>query len=324
MIAAPTPRYRNILVIKLGALGDFIQALGAMKAIRSHHKGAQITILTTAPFESLARDCGYFDRIIIDKKPKFYDLKGWMTLCNTLSGGKFERVYDLQNNDRTSFYLKILSPRPEWVGAAKGASHRNASKSRTAGHAFDGHKETLALAGIKNVQVDTLNWMKDNISYFALQPPYVLLVPGCAPSRPEKRWPAENYARLAKALAAMGYQPVILGTDSEKEIAAQIHKECPAALDLTAKTNLKHIATLARGAAGAIGNDTGPLHLIAASGCHSVALFSGHSDPVKHKPLGKDVKIVRRSDMRDIDVQDVLDALSPQETGQDAKPAVLH
>ena len=42
---------QRILVIKLGALGDFIYALGPMAAIRRHHKDARITLLTTAPFE---------------------------------------------------------------------------------------------------------------------------------------------------------------------------------------------------------------------------------------------------------------------------------
>jgi hypothetical protein len=43
----------RILVIKLSALGDFIQATGPMKAIRTHHPDARITLLTTAPFEAV-------------------------------------------------------------------------------------------------------------------------------------------------------------------------------------------------------------------------------------------------------------------------------
>ena len=51
----------KILVIKLGALGDFIQATGPFKAIRQHHRGAHITLLTTPPFVSLASDSSWFD-----------------------------------------------------------------------------------------------------------------------------------------------------------------------------------------------------------------------------------------------------------------------
>ena len=47
-----TPR---ILIIKLGALGDFAQAFGPFAAIRAHHPAAEITLLTTPPFAPLAR-----------------------------------------------------------------------------------------------------------------------------------------------------------------------------------------------------------------------------------------------------------------------------
>jgi hypothetical protein len=49
----------RVLVIKLGALGDFVQALGPMAAIKHHHAGAPITLLTTQPFAAFARATGY-------------------------------------------------------------------------------------------------------------------------------------------------------------------------------------------------------------------------------------------------------------------------
>ncbi len=62
----------QILVIKLGALGDFVQALGPMRAIRDHHPDSEITLLTTAPFEDLAWASKTIDQIWIDKRPRFY------------------------------------------------------------------------------------------------------------------------------------------------------------------------------------------------------------------------------------------------------------
>ncbi|MEC7538546.1 MAG: ADP-heptose--LPS heptosyltransferase, partial [Pseudomonadota bacterium] len=41
---------RPVLVIKLGALGDFVQALGPFSAIRAHHADQRIALLTTPPF----------------------------------------------------------------------------------------------------------------------------------------------------------------------------------------------------------------------------------------------------------------------------------
>ena len=46
-------RKRRILVIKLGALGDFILATGPFAAIRTAHPHDEIVLLTTAPFAEI-------------------------------------------------------------------------------------------------------------------------------------------------------------------------------------------------------------------------------------------------------------------------------
>ncbi len=303
---------QRILIIKLSALGDFIQALGPMAAIRRRHKDAHITLLTTKPFEKFAEECGYFDEIWIDKRPKLLNLKSWSDLRKNLNAAKFTRIYDLQNNDRTTFYFNLLKTKPEWVGTAPGASHRNTSEQRTASHAFDGHVQTLGLAGIKDIEIDQLEWMKGDLSTFAIKAPYVLLVPGSAPNRPEKRWPADKYSQLAKILASMGYQPVLIGTKDEANVTTKIAQSCPEALDLTGRTNLHQIASLAREAAGAIGNDTGPMHLISATGCPCLALFSSHSDPVRHAPKGANIHILQKNELKDLESEEIVENFKPR------------
>lgn len=284
--------HKNILVIKLGALGDFIQSLGPMKAIRKYHPDSTVTLLTTKPFQGFAEKCGYFDDIWLDKRPKWHQPLDWLALRKKLNAGHFARVYDLQNNDRTALYLKLFSPHPEWVGAAPGASHRNTSPERTAGLAYHGHVQTLGLAGIHNVEIDTMDWIGADLQKFNLQTPYALIVPGSAPTRPEKRWPAEYYVSLCQQLSNQGIQPVLIGTDAEKTITGQIAQDCKTCLDLTGKTSLDDIVALGRGAACAIGNDTGPMHMIAPTGTKTFVLFTRHSNPVRHAPIGNDVQIV--------------------------------
>lgn len=298
----------NILVIKLSALGDFIQALGPMSAIRKHHPNAKITLLTTKMFKAFGKRCGYFDEVIIDKRPKTFDISGWLSLRKTLISGKFTRVYDLQNNDRTSLYFKLFigANTPEWVGIAKGASHRNTSPERTAGHAFEGHKQTLGLVGINNIEIDDLSWIDENLSEFTLPKPYVLLIPGSAPQHPQKRWSHEKYAELAHHLLKKKYHPVLLGTDAEKNVTSAIKNTCNGVLDLTGQTSLFQIAALAHNADGAIGNDTGPMHMIGPTGCLSIVLFSGHSNPARHAPKGKRVITTQKQNINDIDVIEVL------------------
>ena len=313
----------KILIIKLGALGDFIQALGPMAAIRRHHPHAKIILMTTKPFEKFAEDCGYFDGVLVDERPGTLNIPAWLRLRKDLNSENFTRVYDLQNNDRTGFYFKLFSKKPEWVGIAKGASHRNTDPDRSIGHAFDGHAQTLRLAGINDVKIDTLEWMQAKIDSFPLRKPYVLLVPGSAPARPEKRWPADHYARLAQILVQLGYQPVLIGGSAEAEAVEKIMRACPEAVNLVGQTSLQQIAVLARDAAAAIGNDTGPMHLIAATGCPCLALFSKTSNPVKHAPMGANVTVILESDLKNLSPEKVLESFRPRQEPP-KKSAALH
>lgn len=299
----------HILVIKLGALGDFVQALGPMAAIRRHHPGDRITLLTTAPFAALGQACGYADDVAVDRRPRWYDAGGWLALRRFLNGGGFSRVYDLQNNDRTSLYMRLFSKRPEWVGAARGASHRNASKARTAGTALAGHIQTLALAGIRDTGIDDLGWVSADIARFSLPARYALLVPGSAPQHPRKRWPAAHYGALACHLAGTGVTPVVLGTAAEKECMQEIRRACPQTRDLSGQTDFLDIIALARGAACAVGNDTGPMHLIAPTGCPSLVLFSDASNPARHAPAGARVRTLVRGDLALLSPEEVRDHL---------------
>lgn len=312
-----TVAQERILIIKLGAFGDFIQALGPMAAIRRHHPDAHITLLTTEPFITLARESGYADVIWTDRRPKWTQPKKLKDLAVRLRGGQFTRVYDLQNNDRTAGYLWLFglhrARHPEWVGAGFGASHRNASKERSAGHAFDGHVQTLALAGIHDVTIDDLRWVKSDTAPFGLPHPYVLLVPGSAPSRTEKRWPAESYAALARVLYERGYVPVVIGTTQEDSLGEIIKKSCPETINLCGRTSLMDLVALARAAAAAIGNDTGPVHLIAPTGCPTVVLFSSYSSPLRHAPLGARVRTIQPESLQSYSADDLLKELSPRD-----------
>lgn len=303
---------QHILVIKLGALGDFIYATGAMAAIRRHHPQDKITLLTTQPFEKLGRACGYFDDVWVDQKPNKFNLLGWAVLRKRLNSRHFARVYDLQNNDRTSLYFRLFSPRPEWVGAAKGASHRNASPERTAGHAFAGHQHTLALAGITDVHLDPLVWMKGHISAFPLHSPYVLIVAGCSPDHPEKRWPIAHFRAVVGKLLLRGYQPVMIGTKDDADATSEICRGFDGVLDLTGQTGLFDLPDLARGAICAIGNDTGPMHICALAGCPVVMLFSNQTSLIRKHAPPKDsgVRAFEAYDMKDISVQAVFQGFS--------------
>ncbi|WP_282605044.1 glycosyltransferase family 9 protein [Pelagibius sp. Alg239-R121] len=301
------PHAERILIIKLSALGDFILSLGACQAIRKHHPDAKITLLTTKPYESLAKASGLFDEVWLDSRPRFWQLPALFALRGKIRDGRFKRVYDLQRNDRSASYFRLIgTPKPQWVGKVSGCSHRYLQPNDQILHISTREAQQLALAGISNVPASDLTFADADLREFALPPRYVLLVPGGAPHRPAKRWPMERYAELAQWLVDQNYIPVLLGTAAEQESLDLINATCSDAINLCGRTNLLQIATLAKGAVLAVGNDTGPMHLIAPAGCPMVSLFSHESDPTKVSPRGNKIEILRRASLEELSLDDVI------------------
>jgi ADP-heptose:LPS heptosyltransferase len=310
-VSATAPPER-ILVIKLGALGDFVQALGPAAAIRTHHRDAEITLLTSAALVDLARASPYFDQVWIDERPRELDLAGWLRLRRRLRGGRFDRVYDLQTSSRSSgyFHLMGIGRRPEWSGIARGASHPHANPRRDSMHTVDRQADQLAMAGIDRVSPPDLSWVTADLSRFNLPPAFMLLVPGGAAHRTEKRWPAAYYARLAAVIAERGVTPFVIGGRDEAAATSEVVRGTPAARDLAGQTNLLEIVALGAAARYAIGNDTGPMHLIVAAGCPATVLYSAASDPALTQPRGSKVTVLRRGDLATLGVDEVAATLS--------------
>jgi ADP-heptose:LPS heptosyltransferase len=297
----------RILVIKLGALGDFVQAMGPAAAIRVHHPAAEITLLTTAPFAELAGMAPYFDQVWVDDRPRLLAPHRLLALRRCLRGHGFSRVYDLQTSDRSSFYYRLMGPgrRPEWSGIARGASHPHDNPARDRMHTLDRQAEQLRQLGIAAVPPPDLGWAACDVARFALPAAFVVLVPGGAAHRPEKRWPIASYVALAARLASAGLVPVVIGGAPEAPLGAAIRAACGVARDLTGQTGFGEIVGLGRLARRAVGNDTGPMHLLVAAGAPATVLYSAASDPALTAPRGRDVVVLRRPRLAALAVDEV-------------------
>jgi ADP-heptose:LPS heptosyltransferase len=299
----PAPRdARRVLVIKLSALGDLVQALAPARMIREHHPHARITVLTTPPFRTLLEACPWFDEVETDGRPaRTRDL---LPLLTRLRAQRYDIVYDLQTSGRTNRYFHLMRPWPPlWCGMATGCAYLHDNPNRLSLHTLDRLAEQLWFAGvgpeggfaIGHAPLPDVSWYRKpgapNPRYepatFGLEGRYALLIPGASAHRPEKRWPAARYGELARRLAASGITPVVIGAGPEAEAGAEIARAEPRAVNLVARTDLLQIIALAERAHVAIGNDTGPTHLAAAAGTRTLVLFSGASNPQLCAPRGR-------------------------------------
>jgi ADP-heptose:LPS heptosyltransferase len=300
MDAAP-----RILVIKLSALGDVVQSFGPIRAIRRHHPGAELVVLTTRPYAALFRACPDVNEVWIDERPKWHQPLRWFDLRRRLRGGGFARVYDLQTSDRSSAYFRLIGGGVEWSGIAPGCSHPHANPARDRMHTIERQAEQLRHAGIAETPFPDLSWLTADVSGFGLPADFALLVPGGAAHRPGKRWPAPRYAELANRLSARGVTPVLIGTRAEADAISEIAAAAPGAANLIGRTGFAELAALGRRTKGAVGNDTGPMHLLAVAGAPSLVLYARDSDPALCAQRGPRVKILRCDDLSALPVDEV-------------------
>jgi ADP-heptose:LPS heptosyltransferase len=307
----------DILVIKFSALGDVVMAFPAFARIRAGHPNAPITLLTTPPFEALAKASPYFDRVWADGRPD--GGLGWLGLILRLRRARFARVYDLQGNDRTRLIRRALGPfAPVWSEAGPAEMHP-----------LERHARQLQQAGIwpdaptapMSAPAPDVSWLIGGADRAPGARPVALLIPGSAATRPLKRWPAERYGALAAALIERGFDVAVIGAEPERALAGIIRQAAPAVRDLTGKTDLAAIARLAASAAIVVGNDTGPTHLAAAAGAPTVALFSSDSSPALSAPRGA-VTVVQRDTLTDLDVAEVLAATEGRALNKDASARI--
>jgi ADP-heptose:LPS heptosyltransferase len=289
---------KRILVIRHGAFGDIVLSFPAMAAIRARHEQDEITLLTTKLYAPMLGASPWFDRVEVDAKPAWWRFSALVTLRGQLAG--FDMVYDLQTSGRSTSYF-TLAGRPPWSGIAKGCAFPD-GPDRKALHTRERLAQQLRLAGIAHLPEPDLSWLAGPVENLPAR--YAVLVPGAAPHRPEKRFPAEKFHEIALAL---DMDVVVVGTASERPLAQAI-----GGTDLTGKTDFLQLASVFRGASLAIGNDTGPMHLAAALNVPCISLFSAASDPALTAPRYPDGNwptILRAPNLQDLPVAQVLAAL---------------
>ncbi len=294
----------SILVIKLGALGDFVQGFGPFAAIRARHPGSRITLLTTPPFAPLGRASPWFDAVWEDGRPSWTDLPALARLAWRLRRARFDWVYDLQTSPRSSRYRWFVGAAARWSGVAPGASHPHDNPARNALHTVERQREQLQRAGLKDFPAPALDWLDGDLGGFVLPERFALLLPGASPERPGKRWP--HYGALAEAL---GLPTVACGGPAEAPLGKALARH--GVIDLTGRTTLPQLAAIARRAAFTVGNDSGPTHLAAATGCQTLALFGAESEPSRCAPRGPAASWLRHVPLSGLSVSSVLTACSP-------------
>lgn len=337
--------YKNILIIKMSALGDVMHALPCAAALRELYPQAKIRWIVHPQFSTFVPQPPYVDEIIYFDKQAFTKMsvkdkiKAFLHMRSFLRSFKFDLVIDLQGLFKSAVVAWMTGCKNrigyndmrEGSGLISKAIHG----AHDQGHIVQQYLDVIRYLGSKveepffpmpeltEEKAQLQNILLEKFSGSAKQD-LVALVPGAG--WVTKEWPEAYFIDLAKKLIAQGKKIVLVGGPAETAKAQLIAENLPQeqVLNLTGKTNLKELAALMDNVGLCIGGDTGPVHIAAAMGCRIIALF-GASSGHRAGPYGKQVTVISTTEecapcfkrkcplhkncMEKISVQQVLDKL---------------
>lgn len=292
-----TINHEKILIIKHGALGDIIQSFGIIKDIRDYYPYSSITVLTDKTYIKFFQRCPYIDHVIPDARAPFWRVNQQIKLKKDIQAQHFEKVFDLQNSDRSRMYRKLWFTNQEWIGRQNGQSPKSG---------LIGLINLLKNAGIpvNSSHHSDLSWMADDVSHILAshqlkKDEYIILIPGSSANHIEKRWP--HYANLADNLINAGHQVGILAGPDESDIV----KEMPQG---TILQNLSwfELAGVLNAAKFVVGNDTGPCHIASHLGKPGFAIFGPSTSAARSEIGRRNFKTLEVKNLRELSAETVM------------------
>lgn len=282
---------KNVLIVKLSAMGDVIHALPVSYAIKETFPDAKVTWVVEPPSLDLLKMNPYVDRIILFNKKQFRTLKGFMKeffpFKHELQEQSYDAVLDLQGLFKSAaiaFFAKsniklgICNMRELSDKISKPVVGENAE-----GHIVERYLDTARAIGcvvgnvVFPIQVPVEESEKARVimDHAGLREgnPFVVFAVGA--NWVNKRWKTEYFAELGDWFYQLAVVPVLIGNgDLDEQRAKEIESkmEIPP-INLVNRTNIFQLAHVLRSSRLIIGGDTGPVHLGAALGVRTIMLM---------------------------------------------------
>lgn len=279
---------RKIAVFRPNAIGDFMFALPALHALRHTYRNAEMVYLGLGWHRDLlAERPGPVDRVIVVPPEAMSQAADGAqdgardAFLSAMRAEQFDIGLQMYGGGRQSNRLI------NGIGARYTIGMRTPDADplwRSIPYASAVNRrlqllEVAALAGAGQWPMsESLDVTpSDRLAAARLVPeaphrPLVLLQPGASDLR--RRWPAEKFAAVGDALAAMGAQVLVNATHEEAPLAFAVTSAMQrSANNLAGKASLAALCGLIERAALVVSNDTGPLHLALAIGRPAVGIY---------------------------------------------------
>jgi len=305
--------FARTLIIKPSSMGDIVQALPVLTALKEAHPEARVSWLVARPFAGILEGHPRVDDLVIFDRRRFAHIGRslpitgeFLAFLKDLRRGEFTLAVDLQGLFRSGLFA-LATGAPNRVGfrAARELAPLfytdRVAVPRKDMHAVDRYLAVAEYLGLAMpqatdhlpVSAEARVSARGRLAEAGLAPgePFVAV---CAHARWEtKQWPPRHFARvLDQVRAAAGTRAVLVGSAAGVSIGQAIGDamaERP--IDLTDKTTLKELIAVIAEARAMLTNDSGPMHVAAAVGTPVVAVF-GPTNPVRTGPYGPGHRVI--------------------------------
>jgi lipopolysaccharide heptosyltransferase II len=275
----------RILIIRLSSLGDIVLTIPLLNAIRAKYPDATIDFLTKNEYVSLVQTFTAVSNVHgLDTKTR----TAAEHLHRELRAKHYDHVFDLHNNWRSIKIRKELAPSihiinkrtlKRWI-LVKFKTNLLRNEPDIVGRYFE-VASILELPDTgKGAHIPTASAKTNRVAF----------APGA--KHWNKRWPTEYYIEIGKELAKRGYIVAIFGSASESTLAEEIIEEVPNAINECGKYELHELPDAIARCALFIGNDSGLMHIAAATSMPTIAIYGPTVREFGFMPRNENVKIL--------------------------------
>jgi lipopolysaccharide heptosyltransferase III len=275
----------HILFITATRIGDAVLSTGLLAYLIACHPKARLTIAAGPVAAPLFEAIPVLERLLVIEKRRW--ASHWLPLYRAVALHHWDLVVDLRGSALA------------WV--LRAAERKIMAKGNPREH------RVRQLARLFNLDPppDPRLWTgpaHEREADRLIGPGAPVLAIGPAANWRGKQWRAERFAELASRLTAStgllsGFRVAVLGGAHERGQARPLLSAIPweRCIDLVGRVDLLTAAAVLRRCAMFIGNDTGLMHIAAASGTPTLGLF-GPSPVVQYAPWGRHTAYVRSTD----------------------------
>jgi heptosyltransferase-2 len=294
----------KILIRGPNWVGDAVLAIPAIKSVRNRFPKAEITLLVRPWVAGLFTSAPFIDRLWSEAKPA--GVGDWTRITRDIRHKQFDLALLLPNSFESAL-LTLLGGVPRRIGYATDGRRWMLTTAITPPRGLQ-HQVQYYLDLVKALSADTFNSSieiqaataervaaRTLLTAEGIQNGSRLLVLNAgAAYGSAKRWHEDRFGEVGDILSSeLGLQVVFIGSDAEKPIAERIRSRMSAAAAiLNGKTSLETLIGVLSDAALIITNDSGPMHIAAALGVPTVAVF-GSTDERVTGPRGRRVRVVK-------------------------------